>query len=176
MPNKKLKQQKQQKPKIRIETWKKRKVITARDNKGRFINWHKKTKEFTIKKAKIIFSQNRSFSKTRKTTVLKNVIEVQDFSAKPSKPSFDVTAKYQYFVESIVNKTVITARSMQHDVDFPKDKARDEAFENFFARVHQSVDGLEFTGDEEEGEKIFNRMESIQKNLREGVVYYKAIS
>ena len=148
---------------IKRENWKGKLRIVAREN-GKLVTWRKWTPKFPISKAKRIFKRNRTFKKNIKVDILTNVKEVTDFS---EKPRITGTMRYQSVAKADFKDRVITARSMQHDLDFPRDSADDEALENLKFRIAESF-GL--TYEEEEGQSV---IEEKNPTISLGVVYYR---
>lgn len=156
---------------IKRELWKDKYVIVARD-KGRIRAWAKWSQKFNVNSAKALYKSNMSFKKDIVRVKLKNVYEVTDYNK--AKPDRRTSMRYQYFVETRIRNKTIAARSLQYDLSYPKKKAREEALEGLYGRIHGAVEGIDMTGDEEEGEKIFKASDEARNNLKEAVVYYTA--
>jgi len=150
---------------IEREKWKRVGFVSvARDRRSRLITWEKWSPKRPVTRLReIAKQQGGTFKEGFKREELVNVVEVIDMSKKPSRPS---KGNYQYFMETIVNKTKITARSPQHDASFPKEKARQEALERLYAKIDQAVTG---GYDEDDGRKI---AEQRKLKIREGIVHY----
>lgn len=145
--------------------------VVARDDKGRIITWKRWTPKIPIDEDRRRFksSGNISFIKDVTADTLKNVIEVSDFSDRPSSRRKPRTGNYQYVIKGRVEGKSITARSRNHDHTFPVNRARDEALTSFYERLAQSF-GLDY--DEDEGRQLANQLGKTLI-IREGVVYYK---
>jgi len=153
---------------IEREKWKRVGFVSvARDRRSRLITWEKWSPKRPVTRLReIAKQQGGTFKKGFKRDELVNVVEISDFSRKPSRPS---SGKYQYVV-SIMLKSgkEITARSMNHDVDFPLSKAREEAIERAYGRLTYEVLGV---SDPDKAESI---IEDNKLRVKEGVVYYKS--
>jgi len=111
--------------------------------------------------ARNLFSKNNSLDENISIDLLRNVKEVTDYRGrKPRRGS------YQYMVEITKGKLKILARSQQHDYTYPKEKARDEAWESAYERLAQNM-GEKY--DAAIGQKEFDDGKYLS---REGVVWY----
>lgn len=175
---------------IRVEKWKKRRVIAARTDQGKFLSWAVKTKDLSLERASDIYKKNNTFSDSVKRQKLKNfaeytvtlplshVIEREETIAHVRLldvkiPKRRKRAKLaQWFVTLKLNYgEEVTARSRTYD-DRDKDyeeRARNEAWQNALRRLAQAA-GLEY--EPEEGEEVF---ESLVKDAHEGKVTYEPV-
>ena len=148
---------------IKRENWKGKYIIVAREN-GRIASRKKWTFKFTVDKAKRIFKRQRTFSLQIKRTILKNVIETVDSGRMPRKRNSSGLYQVSAFVR--IKGQVLSARSMQHDIDFPLEKAKDEALFNLQSRVAEATVG---NYEADEGEKF---IEDNNLNIKFSTVFY----
>ena len=142
-------------------------ISVSRNGKGRLISWERWSSKRPITRLREIAKQHGgTFKKGFDREEMVNVVEISDFSRKPSKPT---SGKYQYVV-SIMLKSgkEISARSKNHDVDFPLSKAREEAIERAYGRLTYEVLGV---SDSNKGQSI---IDDNKLRVKEGVVYYKS--
>ena len=138
------------------------KIYIGRFENGKLKEKRLKTKDFNLADAKRKFNDDNTLKKDLVIQKLTNVKEKTSWGKyKPSR------SEYQYVVE-ITGKGLspITARSMRHRSDYPKEQARVEAWDSAFERLSQSEGG---TYDAEKGMQIFFKK---KLNVREGYVWY----
>ena len=158
--------------KIKREKWGNKYQVVARDEHGRIFSRAKWGKDLNLHKAKTIFKTNNTFNRQVKREKLKNVWEVIDERKHARKPTPKRSGFVQYFIEGrLPDGTIITARSQQHSLDYPKRKMRDEAHESFLERLAQAQ-GLPY--DAEEGQKALDKLGN-KVRMKEGFVYYVAV-
>ena len=165
--------------KIKREIRNKKYYMVARLN-GRFSAIRRWSKDFNSKKAVSLYKQNNTFNpKVRKERLtgsrtakqrgyyINEVVDERKIrrSNIPTKIS-----RIQFSIKALLkNGDIVTARSMQRDRDYPIDKLRDEAYQNFYMRVASAL-GLAY--DEDVGREQQDQITSI----KEGLVYYDEIS
>jgi len=165
---------------IKRENWKGRYRIVARD-RGRLashrkwgtfyekIDDRKEKMFFSIRAARILYKANKTFNigVFKETWSSTGTREYVDLREKPRKP-YGRAEKVQYVVKGILpDGKIITARSEQHDLSFPKSEMKEEAYNNFYRRL---ADSQNLNYDIAEGKDVFDKIGNI--DVKEGYVYY----
>lgn len=162
---------------IKRESWKNRGYVNVlRSNKGSLITWSKWTRKNNIKEATQFYKSRGTLRKDIKIvrTKLTNFVEVDTYGTKRVPGSAE---KYQYFVKGTLIignfQKVIYASSQSHDKNYPVHKARDEAYQNFYYRVGNEVEGAY---NDDVGELVIKSMDKRDYMIEEGIRYYKGIN
>ena len=149
---------------VKRENWKGKYRVVARQN-GHIVSWQKYSPKTKIETQRRKFKHDGSLKKGVQRTQLTNVNEIVDYSERPQHPT---GVKYQYVIEGVLEDgRKITARSLQHDSNEPKNEAKEEALENFYEQIGFA---LNQQYDADEGLKVADQV----KSMRQGTVYYRA--
>lgn len=156
--------------KPRRENWKGRYVIVLRDDRGRILARRRWQQSFSIKDAKKVYSQNKTFNPKVEKRALVKVRERFDFRERPRR----VSPTTQYVFQAKIEGKMISGRSHQTGVrpgsDDRKETLVQEAQENFHRLVAWKVYG---DSDEELGAEYISEHAEIE--VREGWVSYAAM-
>lgn len=160
-----------QKP-VKVETWEHKRVVVARDNKGRFVARKRYTKDTDIGKLKSRFKKYRSFSPKIRRKRLgagadHNLVEVADYTYNPT---FDPHGS-MYYVKLKIKGKVIEARSSMFYSRANIQDAREEAYENAFLIAGAVLNPKIY--DKEQNEAFANK--AIQEFADKGSVLEQGI-
>lgn len=151
---------------VRIESFKGKKYVVARDNKGRFIETRKITRKDTASTIIQRFKDQGSFNKDKRRVSLTNVKETTDFSRRPKIPKKAI--KVQGVAQAAVNGKLIIVRSDAKTMPFDIEKLKEEALERLYALINEQItEGADY--DSDEGKKY---ADSNKIKISIGVVYY----
>ena len=155
---------------LKGEIWNGRKVLVARDKNGRVETWT------TIKgkdkqRLKNLYKRNGTFKENYERIKRENwnLAEYSDFSDNPKVPKR--AEKYQYVIIGYTDDgQKVAGVSMQYPLDYPQEKAREEALENYHNRLGVAM-GKSYEDDDLLDYAMDNEASFI-RSRREGVKYY----
>lgn len=162
---------------VKLETWKGKKVVVARNKKGQILDLSRK-KDTNIAEIRERFKKTGSVRKniTKKREKLTNFTEViqtapTNENRKPkARLSRPKAALVQYVVSGIYQGNKVTARSQKiggNSLINTAKGAKDQAWNNFLSRLGEIADpSAQYDADT--GKQVIDKV----RNLREGWVYY----
>lgn len=170
MPKKKAR-----KLKISRERWKNKYVTVIREN-GKIQSWKSWTPNQPLRQSKSKFSRDQTLQKGITKQKLTNFRVVNDFSRPVVKTKVPKTVMaYQVIATVRVGKKKISAVSMQHDLDFPRERAEKEAIRNLENLVYESEFGR-YPEQQEEAEIFIRSQPQKIGRIKTGVRYYRPLS
>ena len=169
--------------KINTEYWDGKPVQVIRDSRGDIITHNG---NMTIDEAKNKFKRDNTLEDGEHHEKLSHVTVIYqdvDSGYKPQdvSPIFETNESkkfkpennrgydsYMYYVKGKMrNKKIIIASSRKHSKKYPTDKARSEAYSNFWSKVSASYHGVS-------GQEIDQKVVKYVSSIKEGFIYFKA--
>lgn len=147
----------------------------------------RKDNKINVKEGKTIYKQNKSLfenrrrvtDKTWKTIEETRFDQVQGNRKSDKAPKLKIikNLKYRYYIKGFLirsktNQVEVVASSQAHHDDYPVEKARNEAWESFYERVHHAANNFKDGHyDANEGLKIVEQ--DRVRIIDEGIIQYR---